>query len=101
MNLSLDQESIRKQLRQLEAIFNTYKAILLFLALALLYGFITLRISLLSNIQPSQTEIANVQKAAKPKVIPPKTIEKLKALEGSNDRTQSIFNEARSNPFKE
>ena len=98
---SLSSDSIRKKLRQIEAALNTYKAIMLFLVLAVLYGFIAIRISILSNIQPTANDIANVQKAVKPKVIPPQTIERLKSLEGSSDRTQAIFNDARSNPFQE
>ena len=101
MKLPLDIASIRKILRTLEAHFNAYKALVLFLILASLYGFIAIRIAVLSNAEPSQADLAKAQKAERPKRIPSKTATKLKSLEGSNERTQAIFSEARQNPFRE
>lgn len=101
MKTSINLDTIRSYLRKVEAILNTYKALLLFLVLALLYGFIALRISILSNAEPSVADIENVQKSVRPTKIPQATIERLQKLEGTNERTQSIFDQARQNPFKE
>ncbi len=101
MKLPLDIASLRQILRKIERFLHTYKAIALFIILASLYGFIVIRIAVLSNAEPSKADVAKAQKTVRTTRIPAKTAEKLTRLEGTNERTQAIFNDARQNPFKE
>ncbi len=99
--IPLSIERIRDIFHKVESLLNTYKAFLLFIVLAILYSFIVIRISILSNAPPSQKDIDNAQKANQAIKISNNTIQRIKSLEGTNQRTQSIFSEARQNPFKE
>lgn len=101
MNSSLNIDSVKKQFHSLAGLANRYKAIAFFVIITTLYGFIIWRINVLSTALPSQEAIAEVENAATQPRINETTIQKMESLQDNSVRVQTIFNDARSNPFEE
>ena len=76
-------------------------SLVLFLAFVLLiYGFIFLRINSLSNIQPSNDAVSSQVKAARIPHIEQSVVDQLQSLQDNSVSVQSLFDQARSNPFQ-
>ena len=78
---------------------NAYRALIFFLMVASLYGYIVWRINTYSNAPPSQSEESS-QLAAQPH-IDQSTVQKMQELQNNSVSVQSLFNQARQNPFQE
>jgi hypothetical protein len=93
-----------KQLKPLAikslAVLSRYSAILFFLLIALVYGFVILRINSLVNIQPSQSDIDAQSKTTAIPRVDPKVAEQLQSLEDNSVNVQTLFDQARNNPFQ-
>ena len=75
-------------------------SVLLFVVfVALLYGFVLLRINTLSNEQPSPDSVDTQVQAARVPHIDAPVVEQLTKLHDNSVNVQALFNEARSNPF--
>ena len=73
----------------------------LFLGLvAILYGFLLLRINGLNNTQPSADSVTSQVNAAQVPHIDESTVRQLESLQNNSVNVQALFNEARSNPFQ-
>lgn len=75
--------------------------LIFFLAVALVLGYIILRINTLAGSEPTPEEISIKLLEAKNPRVDEKTVNILKELEDSNTQVQSIFQQARENPFSE
>lgn len=76
-------------------------SLVLFLAFVLLlYGFILLRINSLSNVQPSNDAVSSQVKAARIPHIDQTVVKQLQSLQDNSVSVQTLFNQARSNPFQ-
>jgi hypothetical protein len=95
----LDLQRISKQAVPLLRRVGTYKALIFFLLIASLYGFILWRINVYSNASPDQN-VEDAQVAAQPH-IDQSTVQKLLSLQSNSVSVQALFNEARQNPFQE
>lgn len=78
---------------------SRYAAVLFIILIAGVYGFVVLRINTLSNAQPSQSEIDSQTTSTPVPRIDPKVADQLLKLEDNSVNVQSLFNEARNNPF--
>jgi hypothetical protein len=67
---------------------------------ALLYGFVLLRINSLSNAQPSNNSVTSQVQAAQVPHIEESVVKHLESLHNNSVNVQTLFNEARSNPFQ-
>ncbi len=67
---------------------------------ALLYGFIILRIDSLSNTQPSGDSVTSQVQAAQVPHIDQSVVNQLESLNNNSVNVQALFNESRSNPFQ-
>jgi hypothetical protein len=76
---------------------RTYSGIGFFLVVAALYGFILWRINVYSNTPAAQSE-AN---AASQPHINPEIAQKMLDLQNNSVNVQTLFDEARQNPFQE
>lgn len=76
-----------------------YRVLIFILCIALLYGFIVWRISVYSDAPTNQTE-ENARLAAQPH-IDPTTVQKMQELQNNSVSVQSLFNQARQDPFQE
>ncbi len=65
----------------------------------LIYGYMLLKITTLASQEPTPTQVTSKVKAAKVPVIDAEVVNQLKALEDNSESVQSLFNEARNNPF--
>lgn len=76
-------------------------SLLLFIGfVALLYGFILFRINSLSNTDPSSESVTSQVQAAQVPHIDEATVKQLESLQNNSVNVQTLFNEARSNPFQ-
>ena len=77
-------------------------SVFLFLGLvAVLYGFVLLRINILNSAQPTDVSVSNQVKAAQVPRIDQTTVKQLESLQSNNVNVQALFNEARSDPFQQ
>ncbi len=70
------------------------------LFVALLYGFVLLRISNLSNLQPPEEAVNSQVKAAALPHIDQSVVNQLQSLQNNSVNVQALFNQARNNPFQ-
>jgi hypothetical protein len=98
--IHLNAASIKASLGKTGRGLSRYAGILFFVLVAATYGFVVLRINLLSNAQPSQSDIdAQVTSTSVPN-IDPKIAEQLQKLEDNSVNVQTLFDQARNNPFQ-
>lgn len=100
-NISLDPkqliQSFLKTLRKLQK----YLLIASFVLVLGLYGFLILQISNASQSEPNQDEITLQLSKVKRLRVDQESIDKIKQLQDQNVIVQSLFEEARKNPFRE
>jgi hypothetical protein len=70
------------------------------LIVGLLYGFLLLRIATLSNVQPDASSVSSEVAKLSPH-IDQKAADQLQGLEDNSVNVQTLFNQARNNPFGE
>jgi len=66
---------------------------------ALLYGFLFMRINSLNDVQPSSDSVTGQVKAAGVQHIDESVVKQLESLHDNSVNVQTLFNEARSYPF--
>jgi hypothetical protein len=67
----------------------------------LLYGFVLLRINNLTTAQPSSDAVASHVQASHSLHIDKPVVQQLQSLQDNSVSVQSLFNQARANPFQE
>lgn len=78
-----------------------YAVIIFVLLVAGVYGFVLYRVYTLANAKPSDAAVsAQVQASATPH-IDATAAQQLQALQDNSVNVQTLFNQARSNPFQE
>jgi hypothetical protein len=91
-------------INKLESYIKRYKRYLSFSAIIgflLIYSFLVLRINLLMRQDPRQTDIdSRLQNVQRPK-IDPVILDKIQSLQDQNVQVQTLFKQARDNPFSE
>ncbi len=78
-----------------------YSGILFFVLVAIVYGFVILRINTLSSAQPSTGDITAQSKTSAVPKIDPKVINQIQSLKDNSTNVQTLFEQARGNPFQE
>jgi hypothetical protein len=81
--------------------FRRYSFVLFLVFVALIYGFVLLRIDSLSNAQPSADAVSSQVQAANIPHIDPALVQQLQSLQDNSVSVKSLFNQARANPFQE
>lgn len=99
-------KDINLDLKQFPALFSgyarkiaAYRVFLFFLAVATLYGFIVWRINVYSNAPASESEVT-AKTTAQPH-IDSDTVQKIQSLQDNSVSVQTLFDNARQNPFQE
>lgn len=77
-----------------------YSLIIFIVFVACLYGFILFRVNSLTNAEPLATDVSEQVKAAAVPHIDQAVVKKLQALQDNSVSVQSLFDQARSNPFQ-
>ena len=86
--------SLAKQLKR-------YLALIFVLLVALIYGFLMYQVSVLDTKEPTESDIAARSQTAKVPHIDPAVLTQLQSLQDNSVNVQSLFDQARSNPFQE
>jgi hypothetical protein len=99
LNLSINQagEVAKTALGKL----RRYATFLAIVGILLIYSFLVLRISTLSQAEPSEDQITEQANTVKRLRIDQNAINKIEQLEDQNIAVQSLFEEARDNPFQD
>ena len=78
-----------------------YAPLLFCLLLAIVYGYLVYQVQVLNNREPSAVDVANQSKTAQVPHIDQAVIDQLQSLQDNSVNVQSLFDQARSNPFQE
>lgn len=78
-----------------------YATFLSVVGILLVYSFLVLRISNLSQAEPSEDQITEQASTVKRLKIDQNAIDKIEQLEDQNIAVQSLFETARDNPFQD
>lgn len=101
MSKKADKLSLSVVLTKIIKPIYTFRIVLFFCVVALLYGGIIWRINSLANQEPTETQTKTAQDKSKMQRINPSTAEKMRQLQDNSVRVQTLFEEARKNPFNE
>jgi hypothetical protein len=82
-----------QQLRQ-------YSVLAFLVVVAGIYGFVLFRINTLSSAQPTPDAVSSQVKAAQIPHIDPTVVKQLQSLQDNSVNVQTLFDQARSNPFQ-
>lgn len=78
-----------------------YSTVLIIVLFVSMYGFLLLRINSLSTSTPSEDEVTERLKTVQRPRIDEEAARKIEQLEDQNIQVQTLFNNARQNPFTE
>jgi hypothetical protein len=98
--IHIDAASLKQAGSRSLAALSRYAVILFFVLVAGVYGFVVLRINSLSNAQPSDSDVAAQSTATPVPRIDPKVAQQLQDLEDNSVNVQTLFEQARNNPFQ-
>lgn len=94
-------QSIGSQLAPIGAFFTRYLPIWFVLLVAAVYGYVLYNVQAAVTAEPSQSSIdAQVQSTATPHVDP-QVVDQMQSLQDHSVSVQTLFDQARSNPFQE
>src|SRR5690348_16241548 len=80
---------------------SRYKTFIFVLGFLIIYGFLVVRINILSRREPTEDAISQkLQSVQRPK-IDQTALNKIQALQDQNVQVQALFKQARDNPFSE
>lgn len=100
IKLSMDFKQLPQQLGQAGHKIARYIPILFFVIVAGVYGFLLLQIGTYSKAGPDES-VVTAQTAGISPNIDKEAIEQIKQLQDNSVNVQSLFDQARSNPFNE
>jgi hypothetical protein len=78
-----------------------YAPLLFCIFVALIYIFVVYRVQVLNSAEPDQADITTQSRTAQVPHIDPKVLSQLQSLQDNSVSVQTLFNEARANPFGE
>lgn len=78
-----------------------YSVLLFVLFLVSIYGFLGWRINYYSQIAPDQNDITAQLKTAGVPKVDPEVVKKIQQLQDNSVNAQTLFDQARDNPFQE
>jgi hypothetical protein len=98
---NLDLHDILEKLSDLLAKARQYAAVIFCVFIGLIYLFVVYRVQVLNSSEPSQADVASQSKTAQVPHIDPRVLTQLQQLQDNSVSVQSLFNQARDNPFGE
>lgn len=100
-NINFDLKSITKNLKGFTEKIQKYLVLVFIVTLISLYAFLVIQISQAAQKEPSQTDITEQLSSVKKLKIDQASIDKILQLKDQNIAVQTLFEEARENPFQE
>lgn len=99
--LNFDLKKLRPKLKRFEQPLSKHFAFIVILAVLLIYLFVVLQIRTLATAEPSLEAQAQALGSSLIPKIDQKAISQIQSLQQNSPQIQSLFNEARNNPFHE
>jgi hypothetical protein len=93
--------NLRPKLQIAEKKVLRYAWLICFIFIVAIYGFLVWRIGALTNIQPDPNQVSAQLKTAQVPHIDQSALKKIQDLQDNSVSVQSLFNQARDNPFQE
>ncbi|GAC1391198.1 MAG: hypothetical protein NVSMB46_02830 [Candidatus Saccharimonadales bacterium] len=96
--------SMKSLTNKIEPIIHFVKKYLVFsffVILLVIFGLLIYRINSLTRVEPNDSDVTAKLKTVQRPHIDQQTIDKIQQLQDQNIQVQSLFNQARSNPFSE
>ena len=93
--------SVIDKLRAILAKVSPYKVVIFLVLVAGLYGFVVFRINALDSLQPTSDQVSAQNDPIRTAHIDPTVIKQLQSLQDHSVSVQTLFNQARNNPFQE
>ena len=100
-DIKLDLKSVPGKLAPLMEFLRRYMALIFILAFLCIYGFLLLRVNSLSQVEPSEDAVLEKLNSSQQPKIDQASVDKIKQLQGQNIEVQTLFKQARDNPFSE
>ncbi len=100
MSKQLSLKGLPLQLTAIVGKLKRYSLPVFLIFVAGVYGFVLLRINNLSQAAPSDQAVTSQVQAAKVPHIDAAVVKQLETLQDNSVSVQSLFDEARSNPFQ-
>ena len=99
--VSLSPREILDKLQGYAKRLQPYSLLVFVVFVAALYGFVLFKIHNFSSAEPTPDAVSSQVKAAQIPKIDPAVISQLQSLQNNSVSVQSLFSQARSNPFQE
>jgi len=99
--MKIDPKAIKDSLRVLLAKLHKYSVVLFLVFLVGIYGFLVWQIMSLDKAEPDQSAVSAKLKTAGVPRIDPDVLNKIQQLQDNSVEVQTLFDQARSNPFQE
>lgn len=101
MSKDINIKEISSSLKSAVKKAQSYAGFVFFIGVLLIYSFLVFRISVLSDPKPDDAAVAEQMKTVKRLRIDQNSINRIEQLEDQNVGVQSLFEEARDNPFQD
>lgn len=95
------QQSFQDSLAPVATIIKRYMVVWFVLLLVGVYGYVLYRIQAAVTAQPSDTEISDQVQSASTPHVDPTVVDQMQSLQDRSVNVKTLFDQARSNPFKE
>jgi hypothetical protein len=99
--MKLDKAYLLDKAAILTAFVKRFRFVIAFATFSLMYGYVLMQVNTINTREPSEKQITDKATAAPRTKVDPELAEKITSLEDQNIQIQTIFNEARKNPFAE
>lgn len=101
MSMNLDFKDLPAKLRPALEFLKRYVKFIFIVSVLIVFGFFVFRINQFSNTEPTMTAVEEkLQTVRRPK-IDKDVLSKIEQLQNQNIQVQSLFDQARNNPFSE
>ena len=94
-------QSLTSQLTQVGRVLRRYTTLGFVVLLTLVYGFVLVRIQMGQSAEPSSDSVASQLQASATPHVDARIVEQMLNLQDNSVSVRTLFQEARSNPFKE
>lgn len=98
---NLDLKDLPAKLLSITGVLRRYVVLIFIIGFLGIYGFLVMRINTLSSAEPDEDAVTERLSTARQTTVDKDTIEKIKQLQEQNVEVQTLFQQARDNPFSE
>lgn len=92
---------LSEKLKPVAGFIKRYAVFIFFMVILGLFGFLVFRINSYAAVEPSEDAVQEKLKAVQRPRVDQNALDKIQQLEAQNVEVNSLFDQARSNPFNE